>query len=160
MLCKQSVKKHLVVLDMDGFNSLRTGKCFASDNTVDVRIDVLTGKFQFPPNGKVLCKRIQSRIEGDRHRWVSIPSERESALQEMNEILSNVYYSVSIPSERESALQAYWKIDVWSHTLRFHFPPNGKVLCKTFVVRSLLSTQHSSFNSLRTGKCFASEVCC
>ena len=66
-------------------------------------------KFQFPPNGKVLCK---SRGACGMHYppyIVSIPSERESALQDL----------IKDPTLLES-----------EPDLAFQFPPNGKVLCK------------------------------
>ena len=64
--------------------------------------------FPFPPNGKVLCKRMDMRS------FRLIRTAR-----------------VSIPSERESALQAHTlRICFLTHIL-FPFPPNGKVLCKT-----------------------------
>ena len=44
---------------------------------------------------------------------------------------------VSIPSERESALQG--KSDINTEISQFQFPPNGKVLCKVIVVLLNLS---------------------
>ena len=60
-------------------------------------------KFRFPPNGKVLCK--PSPILLEEKLKVSIPSERESALQARQDHGRGRKGPVSIPSERESALQ-------------------------------------------------------
>ena len=86
--------------------------------------------FQFPPNGKVLCKM---------------------AFAEIAHLLAN---TVSIPSERESALQDWIEKHRTATSMGFQFPPNGKVLCKT-QSRCNLRIRDECFNSLRTGKCFA-----
>ena len=86
------------------FNSLRTGKCFARTRQGVLKAGRI--KFQFPPNGKVLCKFDVSDGGKAKKNDVSIPSERESALQEE--------YNYNSPVTE----------------LEFQFPPNGKVLCK------------------------------
>ena len=113
-----------------GFNSLRTGKCFARPPGESSYRE--EGRFQFPPNGKVLCKQRVTFKRGSSSPYVSIPSERESALQ--------VAKSVKALMDQ------------------FQFPPNGKVLCKVYAFHAATPvTIVACFNSLRTGKCFASS---
>ena len=117
---------------------------------------------------------------GSVSRSVSIPSERESALQAVVVFpFLEFPVPVSIPSERESALQvgrvhrrpvnrefpfppngkvlcktapaSPVKGQLW---YEFQFPPNGKVLCKSRFTDTPLSPSRC-FHSLRTGKCFA-----
>ena len=97
------------------------------------------------------------RLNWSASRLVSIPSERESALQEIMQIIKNVMGAiVSIPSERESALQVRNDTEIDMTTAQFQFPPNGKVLCKFHNTTIKFEGALFSFNSLRTGKCFAS----
>ena len=64
---------------------------------------------------------------------------------------------VSIPSKRESALQEVETVSVETTNNVFRFPPNGKVLGK-FTRANLTKSGLPSFDSLRTGKCFASPL--
>ena len=87
------------------FNSLRTGKCFARYCHIK---NVYCGEdrmFQFPTNGKVLCKLLVALLATFSVTTVSIPYERESALQAGSSCAPHRLAQVSIPYERESALQ-------------------------------------------------------
>ena len=111
VLCKLEQQLTKFRESVDCFNSLRTGKCFASNDPVIQEIateGMAYNKFQFPTNGKVLCKETLNPVT---------------------------------PEEN----------------LEFQFPTNGKVLCKLCSPLLLPPKRKGSrFNSLRTGKCFAS----
>ena len=86
------------------FNSLQTGKCFARNCIIfsDPKWEV---EFQFPPNGKVLCKL---NVPGDK-----LPSD-EFQFPPNGKVLC----------KSDSRIASKLNISV------FQFPPNGKVLCK------------------------------
>ena len=114
VLCKSSFQFPPSTLDLDvsGFNSLQTGKCFARKTTFGRKTTHTLAGFNSLQTGKVLCKTIKSfygrvRNEHDLICFNSLQTGKCFASQTGRRPLNPcVTLRVSIPSKRESALQA------------------------------------------------------
>ena len=138
-----------------GFNSLRAGKCISSDRFVEVSPDLF--QFQFPPSGKVhfkilvRCQRLSPSL-----CFNSLRAGKCISSLRMFSVLQFYCWQVSIPSERESAFQVLQQRLISVEDKLFQFPPSGKVHFKELYWGELEILKHG-FNSLRAGKCISRE---
>ena len=137
-------------------------------------------EFQFPSNGKVYCKNGSPVALGPNGTGFN-SLQTGKCIASFGEVVSAAdgEEEVSIPFKRESVLQEPTNQPTTVGALKFQFPSNGKVYCKTELQNHFgspalfpfpsngkvyckfpLSDQErwqieSGFHSLQTGKCIA-----
>ena len=128
VLGKSRLVTQLLAITMSKFRFPPNGKVLGKISVYGVSRTLTS--FRFPPTGKVLGKETGNEGEGT-SSFVSIPSERESALQDQQGLRQLGCQAISFDSLRPGKCFARRKgCLLLRMVLKFRFPPTGKVLGK------------------------------
>ena len=138
-----------------GFNSLQTGKCIQSIDSLNTEITV-GACFNSLQTGKCIQSSFYTRHRNG-PRKVSIPFKRESVFR-VNMWLTETcmrMFLFQFPSNGKVYSEVNVQISMCANCLMFQFPSNGKVYSE-IAYGNDETVQKLRFNSLQTGKCIQS----